>query len=372
MIYHYRGEEDTLSNPSFSDEERKKRVSSELKKQITSVNLSFLVGSGCSVGAIELMKKIFEGVKEGIKEIAEKGIIAEEGAKLYKKIIGKYSDLDDIEGYLNWINKAKSVYQSDDLDKLEIAEKKVKEELIKAININYEEDKSKETLSVYKKFYEKVFKNRLKNIEPIDIFTTNYDLFNEIALEEIGVLYTNGFKGSVNREFDINSYCYRIVDEENKYKEKWSPIRKYARLYKLHGSIDWQFKDNNKIHQKGIGENPEVNAVVIYPTLDKHYQTQQSPYSELFREFSIKLQKPNTTLIVIGYGFPDQHINNMISQSLNQENFNLIIFSNKEEEKVKKFYIQNKNKKNLHLIGGDLDNKNYLHYFENIISLLDE
>ena len=371
MIYHYRGEENILSDPSFSDEERKKRVSSELKKQITSVNLSFLVGSGCSVGAIALMKTIFEGAKEEIKKIAVDGKNPEKNTELYQKTIGDYLESDDIEGYLNWVNKAKSVYQSDDFERLITAEKKVKEKLIEAISIDYEEESPKDILSLYRKFYEKVFKNRLKNIEPIDIFTTNYDLFNEVALEEMGVLYTNGFRGSVNREFDINSYCYRIVDEENKYKEKWSPIRKYARLYKLHGSIDWQFKDKNKIHQKGIGVNTKVDAVVIYPTLDKHYQTQQSPYSELFREFSIKLQKPNTTLIVIGYGFPDQHINNIISQSLNQENFNLIILSDKNEKNIEEFYTQNKNKKNLHLVGGELSENNYLHYFKNIIDLLD-
>ena len=47
----------------------------------------------------------------------------------------------------------------------------------------------------------------------------------------------------------------------------------------------------------------------------KHKKTAQAPYSELFREFANILQVPNTKLIVMGYGFPDEHINNIISQN---------------------------------------------------------
>ena len=42
---------------------------------------------------------------------------------------------------------------------------------------------------------------------------------------------------------------------------------------------------------------------------------------------SIKLQSSNTTLIILGYGFGDEHINNLIAQSLINEDFNLIILN---------------------------------------------
>ena len=65
----------------------------------------------------------------------------------------------------------------------------------------------------------------------------------------------------------------------------------------------------------------------------KHKQTAQAPYSELFREFANILQVPNTTLIVMGYGFPDEHINNIISQNLKNQDFNLIVLVIKQRKK---------------------------------------
>ena len=47
---------------------------------------------------------------------------------------------------------------------------------------------------------------------------------------------------------------------------------------------------------------------------------------------SIKLQSPNTTLIILGYGFGDEHINNLIAQSLINEDFNLIILNSYKGE----------------------------------------
>ncbi|UVI82406.1 hypothetical protein [Staphylococcus aureus] len=74
----------------------------------------------------------------------------------------------------------------------------------------------------------------------------------------------------------------------------------------------------------------------------------------------------NTTLIIIGYGFPDEHINNIIAQNLKNPDFNLIIFGDVKEENVKKFYDNYKNF-NLHLIGGDLKEGQKVHYFQFIV-----
>lgn len=99
----------------------------------------------------------------------------------------------------------------------------------------------------------------------------------------------------------------------------------------------------------------------------KHQETAQSPYSELFREFSTVLQKQNTTLIVMGYGFPDEHINNIISQNLQNQDFNLIIFGDISEDKMKEFYKKFEKKINLHIIGGQIDSGIKGHYFDVIV-----
>lgn len=110
--------------------------------------------------------------------------------------------------------------------------------------------------------------------------------------------------------------------------------------------------------------------MLIYPTINKHIETQQTPYSELFRALTVNLQKPDSTLIIIGYGFPDQHINHLISQSLNNEDFNLIVFGNQTEENAKEFIKQHQHKANFHFIGGSIRSADDGHFFLNVINYI--
>ena len=227
-------------------------------------------------------------------------------------------------------------------------------------------NKKEKTLE-HKKFYNIIFKIRNKSKNPINVFTTNYDLFNEKALENLKINYCNGFSGFIERVFEPSIFKQRIVDEENRYKEKWNPLKRYVRLYKIHGSIDWIEKDD-KIQQ--VQEYSGKENILIYPTQAKHFETQYTPYSELFREMSIKLQSPNTTLIILGYGFSDDHINNLIAQSLTNEDFNLIILSSLKEERAKEFFNKYNDNTNIHFIGGKNEKGESLHYFNTFLSIL--
>ena len=192
-------------------------------------------------------------------------------------------------------------------------------------------------------------------------------MFNEKALENLKINYCNGFSGFIERVFEPSIFKQRIVDEENRYKEKWNPLKRYVRLYKIHGSIDWIEKDD-KIQQ--VQEYSGKENILIYPTQAKHFETQYTPYSELFREMSIKLQSPNTTLIILGYGFSDDHINNLIAQSLTNEDFNLIILSSLKEERAKEFFNKYNDNTNIHFIGGKNEKGKPLHYFDIFLSIL--
>lgn len=202
------------------------------------------------------------------------------------------------------------------------------------------------TLTTYKKFYKHIFDQRQNESPKLNIFTTNYDLFNEKSLEENNINYSNGFRPGLLPSFDINQFQYRQVDERNRYKDKWQPTTKEANLYKLHGSINW-IESSEKILQS----NDEEKNIVIYPTALKHNETAQIPYSPLFRELSIQLQKPNSTLIIIGYGFGDDHINNLIFQNIANPDFNLIVFGDTQEDKLN-FLLERNKGRNFHTIGG--------------------
>lgn len=336
--------------------ERKENIIREkIKNHLLSNNLCFLLGSGCSVGAIQLMSKTFSELKN------EKDFF--KGDKR-KEVLGKFEDDDNIEEYLNWLSKLIDIFPGD-TTQYKKAFNITKEALVKSIKINYEHETKIDTLNHYNTLYKNIFENRvIANIDsPINIFTTNYDLFNEHALEKLKIHYFNGFVGGVNRRFSPDSFNLRIVDEKNRYKDKWSPIKKLVRLYKIHGSIDWDDTNQGIIQtQKRIS----TKNVIIYPTASKLFETQRTPYSELFREFSIKLQEKNTTLIIIGYGFSDSHVNSLISQALAKDDFTLIIFSDLKNN-ANIFYEAHKKLKNVHVITGN-EGKSYAHYFSYIVN----
>jgi hypothetical protein len=62
---------------------------------------------------------------------------------------------------------------------------------------------------------------------PVEVFTPNYDLLVESALEAKNIPYFDGFVGSRNAFFDLHTMEYEEL-----------PAR-WVRLWKLHGSINW-------------------------------------------------------------------------------------------------------------------------------------
>ncbi|MGG3913340.1 SIR2 family protein [Rossellomorea vietnamensis] len=361
FIYHLRAGDNQLEGLSYKDQ--KGRIKKVLNDCLMSKNLNILIGSGCSVPAVPLMGSTFKKIKEDYPDL----------------VLGKYDgDSADIEGYLNWLNTGMKFLQdlsgglgsSGELEGYKESFETTKRNLLASIPRDYEEvDHIQANVKEnYIKFYNKILSIRgIKNYSPPNIFTTNYDLFNEVAMETLAIHYTNGFRGNVNKVFDPTVFQLRLVDDQHRYKEKWSVIRNYVKLYKVHGSIDWYFNDA-KVVQKS--SNGDIDNVVIYPTINKHTETQQTPYSELFRALTISLQKPDSTLLVLGYGFPDQHINQLISQALSNEDFTLIIFGNREEDNAAEFLRGYQHKKNLHFIGGTINSENDGHHFLNVIDYM--
>lgn len=412
-IFHYHNNRDV--NKELDFEQSKNEIEKFIKHNLNSDNLAVFLGSGCSVGAIPLMREtmkniltsneialktvkkmlgnkciqtfidfitkheeneklivlILEIMKENnIKTISDLNIILDDDiigyAELSEKLKEFYLSFNDIEEFLNWIQNGINYNPKE--SSLSECLQIVKENFIKTIpdtesNI-YSEGK---VIENYREFYREIFNNRNESSSKLSIFTTNYDLFNEFGLESNGIVYSTGFNSNIKRRFDINQFKFRFVDDTNRYKDKWQPVTKEANLYKLHGSINWISDDKGFMFQEQTYEKYSEEKVIIYPTILKHKETAQSPYSELFREFANVLQRKNTTLFIIGYGFSDDHINNIISQNLKNPDFNLIIFGSLLEENIKMFTEINKMSKGLHVIGGRDSFGNQIHYFNYII-----
>lgn len=411
-IYHYENNEDILEG--LDENQQIIKLKEFINKHFVSKNLVIFIGSGCSSGAIPLMSKtmsdilekhknVYKKVKEFINakdldyltkglQSCKKWLTDDESKKVddllkeiesrngtiakflngqsneYKDLIEKhiYKSFSDIESLLNWLQSGLS-FQPNNKNLKEVI-RTLKSEFLKTIPaLDDDKYKDNETINTYNKFYQSVFKYRTELSNKINIVTTNYDLFNEYSLESNRIVYSTGFENNLYRNFNVNSFKQRVVDDTNRYKDVWQPTSKEANLLKIHGSINWTSDESGQLIQKDLFKQSD-EEIIIYPTMLKHRQTAQAPYSELFREFANVLQVPNTVLIVMGYGFPDEHINNIISQNLKHQDFTLIVFGNESEDNMKKFFDEFKTQDGFHLIGGDTSCDGVkAHYFNYIV-----
>lgn len=414
-IYHYENNEDILEG--LDENQQIIKLKEFINKHFVSKNLVIFIGSGCSSGAIPLMSKtmsdilekhknVYKKVKEFINakdldyltkglQSCKKWLTDDESKKVddllkeiesrngtiakflngqsneYKDLIEKhiYKSFSDIESLLNWLQSGLS-FQPNNKNLKEVI-RTLKSEFLKTIPaLDDDKYKDSETINTYNKFYQSVFKYRTELSNKINIVTTNYDLFNEYSLENNRIVYSTGFENNLYRNFNVNSFKQRVVDDTNRYKDVWQPTSKEANLLKIHGSINWTSDESGQLIQKDLFKQSD-EEIIIYPTMLKHRQTAQAPYSELFREFANVLQVPNTVLVVMGYGFPDEHINNIISQNLKHQDFSLIVFGDKLEDNMKKFFDEFKTQDGFHLIGGDTSCDGVkAHYFNYIVDAI--
>lgn len=142
-----------------------------------------------------------------------------------------------------------------------------------------------------------------------DIYTPNYDLAFEFSLDKLGIEYKDGFSGFVNRLFDPRTL---------QGKEKTG-------LIKIHGSVNWIVEDRKvKEVQPKFKEGKviidDTVPVLIYPTSHKLYQTYSTPYSELMRHMLDEMETGKNVVIVLGYKYGDDHINEILLKALENPN----------------------------------------------------
>lgn len=155
--------------------------------------------------------------------------------------------------------------------------------------------------------------NAIPRVSSVELFTTNYDLLMEQALEELRVPYFDGFIGSNLAFFD----AYAI--EEDQLPARW------ARLWKLHGSINWR-SNNNGIVYRSMNPIEFGGSRVIHPSHLKYDESRKMPYLAMIDRLRAFIKKSSSLLMTCGYSFRDQHLNSTIIQGL-QGNQTAIVFA---------------------------------------------
>jgi len=222
---------------------------------------------------------------------------------------------------------------------------------------------------LYQSFYRKLA-YRDRTLPRPWVFTTNYDLFSETAMDRLGMPYCNGFSGTVERRFNPTTYRYALAEQLDLTSRKWAAVDSFIYLCKLHGSINWVEEGGSlfPIREVTVDQAQGADRVMIYPTPMKQNASFGSPYSDLFREFQARVVKEQTVLIVVGYSFGDEHVNNIIFQALTIPSFRLVALLPPDAAGIPK-KLRELNDPRIWFIGGDGpdDNDSRAHYFDTFV-----
>lgn len=178
---------------------------------------------------------------------------------------------------------------------------------------------------------------RDSNLGRAHLFTLNYDTLFEQALELLGIQYFDGFTGRADARFDPSTYGLDIYYPGEVAEGRVRRFDKFLHLYKLHGSIHWQAR-GDELRARHPDLQPfksylalttaaekaakldeltdTIPTIGILPTANKFAQTLAMPFAHLFRSFQIRLSAPQTFLLVLGYGFGDDHVTRIIETAL--------------------------------------------------------
>ena len=334
-----------------STEKKVELIKTKLREFFNLKNVHFLFGAGTSSGAIDTMYELYENLTFSNKEDEEKKefgcIVAKEGNNLESILKVMYS----ARNYYNGIQEEDATGKDNINSYKELYDRlitKVEKHIFDSINIDFAAEESQKVLSYYTTFYQKLAM-RNKDLSRIRVFTTNNDLFNETALDSLNIHYINGFSGGLRKFFNPALFNYTLSKRMDTSIDKYEPIENLVYLYKIHGSINWRESTPLPGNYFEIEEFPSSDltsdkACLIYPTPTKQDKSLGAPYVDLFREFQNKLLEPHSVLFIIGYGFNDRHVNDIIYRALaTNSTINVVIFSSKpkdnEREKKPIFFI---------------------------------
>lgn len=316
------------TSPTSGDPQIKMNMSHDLQHQIGLVRealrsekrrLGFFLGAGCPLGIYDkdeaksikhipdvagLTSAIEIRLDADSKSADEKGLLAKELLEYWGKLATackadkcKVPNVEHILTQLRTICALKGASTVDGMtvEKLRMLDAKICEIIVELVNM---------ALPDYTNAYQRfaLWVSQLERTYPLEVFTPNYDLLVEEAFENCRVPYFDGFVGAREPFFDLAAM------EQDKVPERW------ARLWKLHGSINWIQQSDDSVfrcHPPKPGQQ-----VMIYPSHLKYEQSRRMPYLAMCDRLKAFFRETNPVIVLCGYSFADEHLNELILDGL--------------------------------------------------------
>lgn len=285
----------------------------ELKKLFSyskKIGFFFGAGSSCSFG-LPNVKQLTESVEDELEgNLKESFRIAKNSLS---ELLSKAITVEDILNYTRQIRditggKKDKIYEGIDGETATILDERICKSIFEIIHSKEEAA----DISQLRKFLAWLdIANRKYSKE---IFTTNYDLLLEKAMELNNNPYFDGFVGAYEPFFWPESIENNVTSTDMTFN--------WIRLWKLHGSLNWEFinsdsSDYSKIIRVGKNIKHE-NELVVYPSREKYSLSRKQPFLAYFDRLKKFMSHGEVLLVISGYSFSDQHINEIIYTGLRQ------------------------------------------------------
>ena len=205
----------------------------------------------------------------------------------------------DIEDLLSRCKVAESFVTGADLRKLTLFIRQAEQTIRTKVDFLSPSD----TLPVHESFLRRLARRSVRR-QRLKLFTTNYDNCYEHAARRAGFVVIDGFTFAQPSVFDPMLFSYDIVRRSDD-SDALDYIENLFHLYKMHGSIDWEFDHNSKRINKS--QNTDM-PLLIYPRNNKYELAFAQPYLEMLSRFQASIRERETGLLIIGFGFNDSHI----------------------------------------------------------------
>ena len=141
---------------------------------------------------------------------------------------------------------------------------------------------------------------------PLRVFSLNYDLCIERSAKRHSRIVELGFGNS--EKWDWRLFDHNPQDPKDIY------------LYKLHGSMDWTYENEQLTYHDDFGAISKP-AIIFGTSYKLEYR---DPFHFLTYEFR-RWTLESRLIILIGYGFADEHINMIIRQALSSDSERIVL-----------------------------------------------
>lgn len=396
-LYFKKGDIDALKDAQDNSnwESCSRIVLEQISDALGARNLSFLFGAGCSslMEQDEALKDLIPAEEKGIPTMAPlaKGFTSLFGGEATASVSNEEIDAlmnvlgidlnseafsKNLERLMEVLIATKVFADTSSSAQIQTAKTHLDSVIGKVIGYVTEAcskpelaENSNPVFALYQRFYQRLVL-RDRTLPRPWVFTTNYDLFNERAMDRLSIPYCNGFSGSVEQRLNPATFRYALAEQLDITSKRWAAVDSFVYLCKLHGSINWVEDGEGLFPIRALQDVPAADTehrVMIYPTPAKQNTSFGAPYSDLFREFQKQVVQDQSVLIVAGYGFGDEHVNNLVFQALTIPGFRLVIFGDPEMSEVTKTLAKLEDPRIWFIWGEGPEGGAKAHYFKSFV-----